>query len=770
MKQLLGIILCLLLGFGNLIAQTAEIKWGPPEDIKKASVLYFFKKEPLSLHTYWLETKHDQCFMVTLDENNNRLASKELLFPGIPLKDLEIFDIVSILSVSKKIVALASGWDKKQDVIRYYILNIAFDGTILKTDAKTIFEHPAEGGKLRVHETFRLSSDSSHCLVNLIFSSKTIKKNENVFRVFNSDVRQVYAKEYISPDEDECILPDNYIVFDNQRIYLLEQKRKNKESIGTGSAKRARYLYNLTILNTSLNTKTEYTLDSLSNKKIDDIALTVNKNGVVLVSGFYSDIDIYSLAYQGIFSGEIRNNGTPQLSFRDLPAVEKLNRSSPDKLLKSVQYIPKDDGGVLLISEQIIFDHNNKRAGNILIVSANKDATFNYCQTVLKSQVMLFQLGFVGYHSFFPLYQQQQKCLKLIYNDNPENLTLGSRPFVHQMRAKASIPVLVTIDSAGVLSRRPLISMTHSKVILCPLFSCIASPDELMVIGKEGHMIRNGTLKLMPLDCDTLSRMLAAQMLQKDTAHVSYKHIGIGIKTIGVCFGNSRKYSGIRLNAIDKKINNVNGLNVALVNSKAKRCDGVSLGLLVDMDTIQNGISFGTFANIGTVRNGIAASAFITVAKKTNGLAVAGITTGVNHVNGAAIGFATLTDTLRGFNLGLVVFSKHTSGIEISYMSVVDSLDGISLSIFGSGSSRLVKNSRVRGLIAAGFFVSVDKVEGVTISAINDEKELKGLAIGIYNHSKKLRGVQLGLLNYVGNNPKGLRLLPFINIHLRKDN
>jgi hypothetical protein len=31
-----------------------------------------------------------------------------------------------------------------------------------------------------------------------------------------------------------------------------------------------------------------------------------------------------------------------------------------------------------------------------------------------------------------------------------------------------------------------------------------------------------------------------------------------------------------------------------------------------------------------------------------------------------------------------------------------------------------------------------------------------------------LHGLQLGVLNYAGNNKKGLKMLPIINMHLRK--
>jgi len=45
-------------------------------------------------------------------------------------------------------------------------------------------------------------------------------------------------------------------------------------------------------------------------------------------------------------------------------------------------------------------------------------------------------------------------------------------------------------------------------------------------------------------------------------------------------------------------------------------------------------------------------------------------------------------------------------------------------------------------------------------------RETVGLSIGLVNYTAELRGVQIGLLNYARNNPRWLRLLPFLNLHL----
>jgi hypothetical protein len=45
---------------------------------------------------------------------------------------------------------------------------------------------------------------------------------------------------------------------------------------------------------------------------------------------------------------------------------------------------------------------------------------------------------------------------------------------------------------------------------------------------------------------------------------------------------------------------------------------------------------------------------------------------------------------------------------------------------------------------------------------------MNGLSIALFNKTKELRGIQVGLLNIARNNPKGFRVLPVINMHLKK--
>lgn len=203
------------------------------------------------------------------------------------------------------------------------------------------------------------------------------------------------------------------------------------------------------------------------------------------------------------------------------------------------------------------------------------------------------------------------------------------------------------------------------------------------------------------------------------------KYLSIGSKKTGICFGNSPIYTGVRLNLIDRQVQQVNIINFSLLKVQANQSNGLAIGLFVNRDIINRGLSFAVIGNIG---------------KKRNGIAIGGLFTNVSKINGIGIaGLGMIGDTLNGFFIGGIGVGKWQSVIP------TDQINGIAIGILGT---------------------AADKVNGLTIGAINGSSQHNGLSIGIFNRTEKLRGVQLGLINYAGNNPKGLRWLPLINMHL----
>ena len=218
------------------------------------------------------------------------------------------------------------------------------------------------------------------------------------------------------------------------------------------------------------------------------------------------------------------------------------------------------------------------------------------------------------------------------------------------------------------------------------------------------------------------------------------RHLTIGIKDNGICFGNSIRNNGVRFNLLDKNVEIVNGLNVA-VSSKSKISNGLNLGLIWNENSICNGI----------VLNGLAGES-----EKANGIVISGLAYGTNKINGLGIGgLSIVADTLNGLCMSLFGIAywngqtvKLINGVAVGGFvgSATEKFNGVSISVFGNG---------------------IGELNGVSIGMMNEIDELKGMTIGVVNRSKNTRGVQIGIWNISENN-KIFKQMPIINFNFRK--
>jgi hypothetical protein len=140
-------------------------------------------------------------------------------------------------------------------------------------------------------------------------------------------------------------------------------------------------------------------------------------------------------------------------------------------------------------------------------------------------------------------------------------------------------------------------------------------------------------------------------------------------------------------------------------------------------------------------------------------------------------------------------YSEKVNGISLSVTGAVGKINVNGISINGIG-CRLQKVNGViingacchleqqNGLLISGMFNSADKLNGVALSFLynkvnsghgfnaciisNNSRVFDGVQISLFNRAKTGRLIQFGLINYIKDNPKGLRILPFINMRFKK--
>jgi hypothetical protein len=241
------------------------------------------------------------------------------------------------------------------------------------------------------------------------------------------------------------------------------------------------------------------------------------------------------------------------------------------------------------------------------------------------------------------------------------------------------------------------------------------------------------------------------------------KALNFPFKKYGISIGNSYEFTGVRINLIDIKVKRINGLNVTfwLKNhqNNSSTLNGINAGVFPyggSMQLINLGIlGVGTEPNN---LNGLSLGGLLVIGAggNINGLSVSGINTGAEGKESKISGIAIS---------GLSIWAgKAINGLAIGGLGVwcVGDINGITSSL-----AYLSAKKNFKGLGVSLGYLKAETFKGLAFAGYAKTNQMYGLSIALFNRAEKLHGIQFGLLNYAGNNRKGLRMLPLVNLHLR---
>jgi hypothetical protein len=292
--------------------------------------------------------------------------------------------------------------------------------------------------------------------------------------------------------------------------------------------------------------------------------------------------------------------------------------------------------------------------------------------------------------------------------------------------------------------------------------------------------------------------------------------LDLAVNDVGISFGNSTRFSGLRLNFVDKNVRVINGINltfwkpddndravynglqVGLIGLAGREMNGIHLaGIGIGTESL-TGLGIGLigmgveeeFKGIGLALIGMGGGDFRGVfvggiglgAETLHGVGAGLIGVGASEFRGIGFGGIGLGgDDIKGIVVGGVgVGGDNITGIGLGGIGVGgDKLSGLFAGIIGVGGDDLrgifmglagVGGNELHGAALGGLISRFKYAKGVTPGAWNRAiSDMIGFQIGVANTAEYLEGVQIGLINYVGNNPKWARLLPIINMHFSRD-
>jgi hypothetical protein len=251
----------------------------------------------------------------------------------------------------------------------------------------------------------------------------------------------------------------------------------------------------------------------------------------------------------------------------------------------------------------------------------------------------------------------------------------------------------------------------------------------------------------------------AINLSAQDTLY-NGRSLNIPFRKYGMSFGNSHVFNGIRINYRDSNVRRINGLNLTFMNprdgGKNEVVNGLNLGFF-PLARVSQPITIALFGAGATHLNGFALSCLILGSDgNINGLSISGLYTMVDgtesRINGIALSvFGVMAQkAINGIaiaGLGIGTFKGNMNGLAIS--AVYNKING-----------------RFNGIMATAGYLGSEIFNGLTISGYANIRNMHGLSIALFNRTQHLQGLEIGLLNYAGNNPKILRILPGINLHM----
>lgn len=260
--------------------------------------------------------------------------------------------------------------------------------------------------------------------------------------------------------------------------------------------------------------------------------------------------------------------------------------------------------------------------------------------------------------------------------------------------------------------------------------------------------------------CVVILVMQGSYLIARDRLS-NEKALNFPTEKYGISIGNSTEFTGIRINFADKNVKRINGVNVTFwfnrLENREAAVNGVSLGIIPLAGSMQL-INLGLFG-VGTSPNNL------------NGVSVGGVAIGSEgDINGLAVsGLLTIADGEKSVIRGVAI-----SGVQLGAHRAINGLGIGGLAVGTDGNINGVASSLAyisagnifRGVAVTGGYLNSETFKGVSIAGYHKANKVYGLSIAPYNRSEKLYGVQFGLLNYAGNNPKWLKMLPIINLHL----
>ena len=506
-----------------LVSQTPpDIKWGKPiQEGKKIALRGIVGTD--GENTYNLKIKYgffSKLIIEHLDKNLNSVNSQELELSFEKNK----MDYEYLIYRENELLLFTSFRNNKLKKNFLFVQHIDKKTLLSKGDIKKIAEidYSNYGRWNTGNYVFKTSRDKSKFLVyyNLPYDKGTNEKFG--FHVYGADNKQLWEKELTLPDLEENYALSDISIDNDANLQLVGRKYLgNKKERGTISN------YNYEVLSFSkAGTKMKRYPINLTDKFITDLTISVNEEGDILCSGFYSERSTYSIAGTFFMKIEKETAKVKKQSFKafDMNFItqnmtekqEKKTKKKADKG-KNIELYEYDldemiltsDGGAILIGEQyyvrVVTTTSTDSYGNtttrttyyyyyndIIVVNISPEGDIKWAKKIPKHQVTTNDGGY--YSSYFLIVDEDK--LHFIFNDHIDNIIAPEPGKTKNFTGRKNGAVAyVTMDSNGNQTRKAFFRTKDAEVIIRPKVCKQVSAKSSIIYGEKKKVNQFGLIE-----------------------------------------------------------------------------------------------------------------------------------------------------------------------------------------------------------------------------------------------------------------------------------
>ena len=465
--------------------QNRSVKWGGLVEEGYRSGQTFIGKDKATGTSYWLYFKKHDIWFSSFDRNNTRMRNHVLDYSHTSLTHLPSFQDGVYLRGKIYMLVTSTG--------KLYLHELDKNGNVITR----LIELPDHGYEYS-SGALRLTPDSTRVVVfNQLLNLKDNDMYESLTFVDPARLTINSNRIVAIPAGHELGRNWNFTVsdyeVDNEGNILME-------SWLSGKRIKLNQYWLLRPNDTALH---EITIPR-DGKTIGKTSLDIDKKGRFLVAGFFSwsDETVRKAKPGGLIFGHV---DVEQASILDLKITEMndtVSRSNPVTFDYNNEQTTavKEDGGLVLMTEQVRVTSKSIRSNGIHVVSTDSAGNVIYNVAVPTYQTVYLSL-YTKYIdlsalSFFSIYNDITGDLTLIYNSNKKNADSLSDPVMPLASARSAMPVLATIRADGEVKYEVIDRVGHNEILLESVSSVQTSPHEAIIVGEKDKKWCVGTLTL----------------------------------------------------------------------------------------------------------------------------------------------------------------------------------------------------------------------------------------------------------------------------------